>query len=74
MWMHMSDARWEVGWLVHAERINNALHEAEQARLVRAVQGSKTRRTFRDVLNSARATLRAVNLRTAHLQPQEPFT
>lgn len=73
MWMHMSGARWEVEGRVE-ERINDALREAEQARLVRAVRGSKTRRPFREVLNSARAALRAANLRAGRLQLQEPTT
>lgn len=73
MWMHLSYARWEVEGRVE-ERINDALREAEQARLARAVRGSKARRTFGDVLNKARATLLAGNLRVGRLQLQEPTT
>jgi hypothetical protein len=71
MWMHMSYARWEVEGRVE-ERINDALRQAEHARLLRAVRGPKTRPTFRSVLSSAGAILRAVNVRVGHLQIQEP--
>lgn len=71
MWMKREFGRWEVEGRVE-ERINDALREAEQARLLRAVRGPKKRRTFRGVLNSVKATLRAVAPRAGHLQLQEP--
>ena len=73
MWMHMSGARWEVEGRVE-ERINHALREAEQARLVRAARGARKRRTFGEILINARAMLRTASLRAGRLQLQEPTT
>jgi hypothetical protein len=71
MWMKREFGRWEVEGRVE-ERINEALRDAEHARLLRAVRGPKTRATFGDVLNKVKATLRAVDPRAGRLQLQEP--
>lgn len=73
MWMKMGFARWEVEGRAE-ERINNALREAEHARLVRTARGAKTRSTLGDVVNCARAILRAASLRAGRVQLQERAT